>query len=141
MSWLSSQKHCDFHGFRCTYEVVTVGGLIAGEASDLGYLDWRGNPVDEARDSHWDLQDLARLSGYRLEGSGGPVPSWVTCEALNDDLIKPQGVWAFLETAQQCAGDDEVWGGAVSIHRPDWITDASWLRVLRALGWSYRPVM
>ena len=138
MTWLTSQKHCDFHGFRCTYEVVTAESVTEGDASDRGYLDWRGNAVDEARDSHGDLQDLARLSCYRFEADGGPVPSWVTCEALNDDLIKPQGAWAFLETAQHCSAGDEVWGGSISIHRPDWITDASWLRVLRLLGWSYR---
>ena len=133
-----SQKHCDFHGFRCTYEVVTVASAVAGDFSDLGYLDWQGNAVDEARDSHWDLQDLSRLSGYRFEGDGGKVPSWVTCEALMDDLIEPQGVWSFLAAAQQRTEDDEVWGGCISIHRPAWCTDASWLRVLRLLGWSSR---
>lgn len=139
MSWLTSQKHCDFHGFRCTYEVATEQSAIEGDAFDRGYLDWQGNAVDEPHDSHWDLQDLARLSCYRLEGSGGPLPDWVTCEALTDDLIDPQGPWQFLKHAQQrCADPDSVWGGAVSIHRPDWITDASWRRVLRALGWTYR---
>ncbi|NCW69403.1 MAG: hypothetical protein EBV86_12730 [Marivivens sp.] len=138
MTYVTSQKHCDVHGFRCTYEVVTVGSAIAGEASELGYLDWQGNAVNEARDSHWDLQDLSRLSVYRLEGSGGRVPDWVTCEALMDDLIKPQGVWSFLETAQQYSEDDEVWGGCITIHRPDWCTDASWLRTLKLLGWKYR---
>jgi len=108
MTYLTSQKHCDFHGFCCTYEVITAGSCEQGEALDHGYLDRYGEAVDEAYDSHWDLQDLSRLSGYRFEGDGAKVPRWLTCEA------------------------------GISIHRPDWCTDASWLRVLKLLGWSYR---
>lgn len=139
MTWLYSQKHCDFHGFRCTYEAVFHGDAIHGEASERGYLDWQGNAVDEAHESHWDLQDLARLSVYRFEGDGSRVPSWVTCEVDMEDLIRAQGVWSFLAAAQERAeGEEEVIGGCISIHRPDWCTDASWLRVLKLLGWSYR---
>jgi len=132
MTYLTSQKHCDFHGFCCTYEVITAGSCEQGEALDHGYLDRYGEAVDEAYDSHWDLQDLSRLSGYRFEGDGAKVPRWLTCEAGMDDLIKPQGVWSSLN------GTDDVLGGTISIHRPDWCTDASWLRVLKLLGWSYR---
>ena len=132
MTFNTSQKHCDLHGFRCTYEVITAESCEQGEAFGHGYLDWQGNAVDEARDSHWDLQDLSRLSGYRFEGDGGKVPSWVACDADAMDLIKPQGVWSFLDCT------DDVIGGTVFIHRPDWCTDASWLRVLKLLGWSSR---
>ena len=134
-----SQKHSDFHGFRCTYAVVTKQSCSDGDTADIGWLDWQGNPVDNARDSHWDLQDLSRLSCYRFEGDGGPLPDWVTCESLIDDLIHPTGAWSFLKQAQQATDDsDEVWSGSIWIHRPDWITDASWKRTLKLLGWSSR---
>ena len=133
MTRLVPLKHCDTYGFRCTYEVVTAESCEHGEAFDRGYLDWQGNAVDRELDSHWDLQDLARLSDYRFEGDGDRVPRWVTCEATSDDLFEPQGgVWSFLNDT------DDAIAGSISIHRPDWCTDASWLRVLKLLGWSYR---
>ena len=55
-------------GFRATYEVITAESCEQGDASDRGWLDWLGDAVDNAWDSHWDLQDLMRLQGYRLRG-------------------------------------------------------------------------
>ena len=135
MTWLYSQKHCDVHGFRCTHEThefVTAGGSEMGYVTDRGYLDWQGKAVDEAHESHWDLRDLARLSGRRFESDGAKVPDWVVCEADTTDLIKPEGAWSFLGCT------DDVIGGSIYIHRPGWCTDASWLRVLKLLGWSSR---
>ena len=36
-------------------------------------------------------------------------------------------------------GDGEPIGGSISIHRPDWITDASW-RAFAGDGWQQRPL-
>ena len=79
--------HCDHHGFRVTYETFTAESCEAGDCSDRGWLDWLGSPVDQPVDSHWDLQDLCRLQGYRFEGDGARVPRWLTCEADMSDLI------------------------------------------------------
>jgi len=91
--------------------------------------------VDNACDSHWDLQDILRLKGYRLEGDGSSVPRWLSAEADMSDLIHCARPWAFLADSPE---DQETIGGTISIHRPDWITDASWLRVCRMLGWKNR---
>jgi len=127
--------HCDHHGFRVTYETFTAESCDAGDCSDRGWLDWLGSPVDQPVDSHWDLQDLCRLQGYRFEGDGARVPRWLTCEADMSDLIHCARPWGFLAYAPD--GED-VLSGSISIHRPDWITDASWLRVCCLLGWRSR---
>ena len=127
--------HCDRYGFRATYEILTAESCEQGDAWERGWLDWLGDPVDQPVDSHWDLQDLCRLQGYRFEGDGARVPRWLTCDADMSDLIHSARPWGFL--ADVPAGD-EVLGGSISIHRPDWITDASWLRVCRLLGWRSR---
>ena len=132
MTYETSQKLCDRLGFQATYEVMTDDSVSVGDAADRGWLDWLGDAVDNASDSHWDLQDLARLKGYHFEGDGGRVPSWITCDADMSDLIHNARPWGFLA---DCS-DGEVIGGSISIHRPDWITDASWLRVCRLLGWK-----
>ena len=122
-------------GFRATYEVITAESCEAGDASDRGWLDWPGDAVDNAWDSHWDLQDLMRLQDYRLEGDGADLPRWVTADADMSDLMQRARPWGFLADHER-RGDGEPIGGSISIHRPDWITDASWLRVLRAMGWQ-----
>ena len=118
-------------GFQATYETITAESCEQGDASERGWLSWLGNAVDNAWDSHWDLQDLTRLTGYQWEGDGGNVPRWITCDADMSDLIHCARPWGFLA---DCS-DGEVIGGSISIHRPDWITDASWLRVCRLLGY------
>jgi len=133
MTYETSQKLLDRRGFRVTYETITADSCEAGDAADRGWLDWLGVPVDQAMDSHWDLQDLARLKGYRFEGDGSSIPNWVSCEADMSDLIHRARPWGFLADYSE---ESEVIGGSISIHRPNWITDASWLRVCRSLGWK-----
>ncbi len=135
MTFETSQKLLDRLGFRATYESITAESCAMGDAEEHGWLDWLGDAVDQPSDSHWDLQDLTRLVGYYFEGDGDRLPRWVTCQADLSDLIHHARPWGFLA---DCEGDSEVIGGSISIHRPDWITDASWLRVLRILGWTWR---
>ena len=137
MTFETPQKLCDRLGFQATYEVITVGSCEQGDAEERGWLGWLGDAVDQPCDSHWDLQDLKRLEGYRWEGDGSVIPRWVTADADITDLIHRARPWGFLADADALS-DSEVIGGSISIHRPDWITDASWLRVLRILGWTWR---
>lgn len=116
--------------FRVTYETVTAESAELGDFAESGYLDWQGSPVDQYSDSVWDLRDLTdRLAGCHAEGSGGRVPSWITLDPGSDFWLSP--FWRDL------AGEDAL-GVTASVHRPDWITDASWVRVCRMLGWSWR---
>jgi len=130
-------RFLDRHGFRASYEVITEASCQQGDAEQRGWLDWAGDIVDSADQSHWDLDDLKELQGYRWEGDGARVPSWVTAEADMGDLMSCRCPWRFLADVGAIS-DSEVIGGTISIHRPYWITDASWLRVLRILGWSWR---
>lgn len=122
--------YCEQHGFQATYEAITSDSAEQGDAAQRGYLDWLGDHVDNSWDSHWDLSDLLRLQGYQWSGDGSTVPRWITCWADMSDLIHHHRPWGFLA---DCEGD--LVAGDISIHRPDWITDASWLRVCRLLGW------
>lgn len=116
--------------FRVTYETVTAESAEAGDYAEAGYLDWRGCPVDQYSDSNWDLRDLTdKLAGCYAEGSGGPVPSWIVLDPQSDFWLSP--FWRDL------AGEDAL-GVTASVHRPGWITDASWIRVCRLLGWRWR---
>ena len=133
MTYETSQKLLDRRGFRVTYETITADSCEAGDAADRGWLDCLGDASINLYTSHWDLQDLARLKSYRFEGDGGSVPNWVSCEADMSDLIQRAWPWGFLA---DCPEESEVIGGSISIHRPNWITDASWLRVCRSLGWK-----
>ena len=130
-----TMSHLEQHGFQATFETMTAESLEAGDAAQRGWLNWLGDAVDDSSDSHWDLQDLMRLQGLRFEGDGSRVPSWLTCEAGMSELLHPSDPWGFLADAPD---GEEAIGGSISIHRPDWITDASWLRVCRLLGWSFR---
>ena len=121
-------------GFQATYELITAESCEQGDAADRGWLNWLGDAVDNAWDSQWDLQDLTRLTGYRWESDGSDVPRWLTCDADISDLCQRARPWGFIADHR----DGEPIGASISIHRPDWITDASWLRVCRVLGWSSR---
>lgn len=135
MTYETSQRLLDRVGFQATYEVITEASCEQGDAEERGWLDWLGDAVDHPWESHWDLQDLKRLQGYRWEGDGASVPGWVTADADMGDLMSRARPWGFLADAD-AACDSEIIGGSITIHRPDWITDASWLRVLRMLGWK-----
>ena len=119
--------------FRVTYETVTAESAEHGDAAECGWLDWRGYPVDEYYDSCWDLRDLRdltdRLAGCYAEGDGDTVPRWVTLYPQSDFWLS--SFWRILTGKVALSV-------TASVHRPDWITDASWLRVCRLLGWRSR---
>jgi hypothetical protein len=113
--------------FRVTYETVTAESAEQGDCADRGWLSWNGCPCDEYHESCWDLRDLTdKLAGCYAEGDGDTVPRWVTLDPQSDFWLSP--FWRDL------AGEDAL-SVTASVHRPDWITDASWLRVCRLLGW------
>jgi hypothetical protein len=100
-------------------------------------VDRFGQFRDEPWEGEWDLQEIVEQfgRGYRPEGDGSGVPRWLSFEASCDDLVSPCDGWSFL--GEEIDGE-EVIGGGLSVHRPDWITDGSWLRVCRLLGWRAR---
>jgi hypothetical protein len=113
--------------FRVTYETITEESAEQGDYATSGWLDWLGNPCDDYSDSAWDIRDLLdRLGGCYAEGDGAPVPRWLSLDPQSDFWLSP--FWRDL------AGDDAL-GVSASVHRPDWITNASWLRVCRLLDW------
>ena len=116
-----------FGTFRVTYETVTAESAEAGDFADHGWLSWNGCPVDNYSDSCWDFRDLLdKLAGCWAEGDGAALPRWVTLDPQSDFWLSP--FWRDL------AGEDAL-GVTAAVHRPDWITDSSWRRVCRALGW------
>lgn len=123
-----------FGEFRLTAEAISEESCAAGDAAERGWLTSWGDLADEYLESSWNLRDLVDLFGraYRPEGDGGTVPDWLTFEASCDDMISPSGGWGFL--SELLCGEEAI-GGSISVHRPGWVTDASWLRVCRLLGW------
>lgn len=117
--------------FRVTYESITEESAAIGDVASRGYVDSWGAPVDEPEASEWELRDLTdRLGGCGyVAGDGAPIPRWITVTPGTDFWLSPW--WRDL------AGPDGI-AVDCSIHRPDWITDASWLRVCRLLGWQWR---
>ena len=116
-----------YGSFRVTYETVTAESAEQGYYAEHGWLSWNGCPCDEYHESCWDLRDLLdRLAGCYAEGDGAPVPRWLSLDPQSDFWLSP--FWRDL------AGEDALWVTA-SVHRPDWITDSSWIRVCRLLGW------
>lgn len=113
--------------FRVTYETVTAESAEQGDCAARGWLSWNGSHADDYSDSVWDLRDLTdKLAGGYAEGDGDRLPRWITVDPGADFWLSP--FWRDL------AGEDAL-GVTASVHRPDWITDASWLRVCRLLGW------
>ena len=113
--------------FRVTYEVVTEDSAADGDAAERGYLSNTGSPVDDYSESAWTFQDLREhMLGFLAEGDGDNVPRWITLDGGLDFYLS--GFW------RDFAGEDAI-GASVAVHRPDWITDASWLRICRMLGW------
>lgn len=116
--------------FRVTYETVTAESAEQEDCADRGWLSWNGSPADEYSDSVWDLRDLTdKLAGCYAEGDGDRLPRWITVDPGTDFWLSP--FWRDL------AGEDAL-GVTASVHRPGWITDASWLRVCQLLGWRWR---
>ena len=118
----------------CTADVMTAESVEHGDAEIRGYVDCLGRFWDTSDHATWDLREvLAQMAGRRPEGSGGRCPDWLTFDGQNDDhLLRPDSwsAWASM-------GRDDVIGMTVSVHRPRDITDASWLRICRLLGWQY----
>jgi len=113
--------------FRVTYETITAESAECGDYAECGWLSWLGTPEDDYTGSVWDLRDLTnKLAGCHAEGTGESVPRWISLDPGSDFWLSP--FWRDL------AGEDAL-GVSASVHRPDWITDASWLRVCRVLGW------
>jgi hypothetical protein len=116
--------------FRVTYCAITEDSAACGDFAHHGYVDSWGAPVDEATSSDWDLRDLlARFGGCTAYGDGSRIPRWVT--------VSPESDFYLSSWWQDLAGEDAI-AADCSIHRPDWVTDASWLRVCRLLGWRPR---
>jgi hypothetical protein len=123
--------------FRLTAEAVSAEGCECGDVAERGWLTSWGCLADEYFDSCWDVRDVFDLlgRGYRPEGDGAVVPGWLTFEASSDDVLWPADGWRFL-----CDLDcgEEAIGGSITVHRPGWISDGSWLRFCRLLGWRAR---
>ncbi|NBS69027.1 hypothetical protein EBT31_08950 [bacterium] len=117
--------------FRVTFETITAESAELGDAAERGWLDFWGAPVDEPESSEWDLRDLLnRFAGYpETYGDGDRIPRWITVSPGSDFWL--DSWWRDLAGADALAVD-------CSVHRPDWITDASWIRVCRMLGWRWR---
>lgn len=119
----------------CTADVITAESAEAGDAEIRGYIDCLGRIWDTSDHAVWDLREvLAQMQDRWVEGSGGPCPDWLTFESQNDDHLLTPMSWS----AWSHMGQAEVIGMTVSVHRPRNITDASWLRICRLLGWRYR---
>ena len=125
--------------FPVTADVITAESAEAGDAEICGYIDSLGRWDDHWErfgtypdDCGWQLSALIEdLSGRVWEGDGSKLPRWITTESTSDDLMTRRGDWSVWEPL---ASVDGSLGMTVSIHRPGWITDASWRRVLRLIG-------
>ena len=119
-----------FGHFRVTYSSVTEDSAECGDFASQGYLDWLGNPVDEYFESEWDFRDIMnRFADSYVEGDGADVPSFVSIDPESDFWLS--SFWRGF------AGDDAI-SATAYVHRPSWISDGSWLRILRCLGWRNR---
>jgi hypothetical protein len=119
--------------FAVTYSIYSEESVESGDVAAQGYCDTSGCDV-EREDWSWALADLLQFKGYRFEGDGARIPSWISCDASMTDLFgQPSGFWRDL-----LEDESDVCSAEVSIHRPDWITNASWIRVCRLLGWTNR---
>ena len=121
--------------FRVTFDSISALSAECGSVQSCGWLDWQGNPVDDYVDSCWDFQDLRdHLSGCHPEGDGGSIPSFASFDPGMDWWLD-----SFWNGIRDHASDpDDLLGVTAYVHRPSWITDSSWLRVLRFLGWRQR---
>jgi len=117
--------------FTVTFSTVSENSIESEEFSDHGYCDTLGHSIDREEWS-WQLRDLLeQFRGYRFEGDGASVPQWITADSGCD-------IWSdrFLLGLGNSIEENMV--ASCSIHRPGWITDSSWLRVCRLLGWVQR---
>ena len=121
--------------FRVTFDCVSGLSAECGSHESCGWLDLQGNPVDDYAQSEWDFQDLRdRLIGCDAQGDGAKVPSFVSFDPGTDWWL--DSFWDGIKG--HVSDPDDLLGVTAYVHRPSWITDASWLRVLRFLGWRSR---
>lgn len=119
----------DLYIFPVTAEVITGASCEQGDAEQRGYIDWCGRWCDEP--DLWDLRQLLDTLpdpwGYP-EGDGSDLPRWLT--------IDPGMDWWQQPLCAELAADlPDTIGVSFSVHRPRDISDASWCRVCRLLGW------
>ena len=129
--------------FPVSAAVITAESAEQGDAEQRGYIDSLGRWEDYferhgtvADEDGWQLSTLLEdLSHRRWEADCYPcdLPQWLTTVSENDDLLTRKGDWTVWEPL---ASVDGAIAMIVTIHRPDWITDASWRRVCRLLGWG-----
>ena len=123
-----------FGEYRCTFSITTEESAAEGDWAATGWIDWQGTAVDEYEESSWDLSDLIdKLKGCCAEGDGARVPDFVMFDPESDFWLS--SFWRGV-AENHCGSADEVIRAEITVHRPGWITDASWLRVLRYLGWK-----
>jgi hypothetical protein len=119
-----------YGSFRVTYDVITEESAEQGDFAECGWLDCSGCPVDEYFESAWDFRELlSRFAGYYVGGDGAAIPGSVSISPESD-------FW--LSSFWRGIGGDAAITATAYIHRPGWITDGSWLRVCRAIGWRNR---
>ena len=117
--------------FPVTAQVLTSESCETGDFELCGYCDYWGRWSDEP--DCWDFRSLLEhLPGGRWEGDGSSIPRSVTLECDSDGWLT--SIWR--ELASTVDDPDDVLDVSFSVHRPHCITDASWLRVLRHLGWK-----
>jgi hypothetical protein len=116
--------------FPVTADVVTAASCKHGDYQHCGYCDNLGRWEDER--TLWCLADLLSdlpdsYSPVESDCSHG-IPRWVTIDA--------GPTWWDEAICRELASDfEDVLSVTLSVHRPPMLTDSSWLRVCRMLGW------
>lgn len=124
-----SFRKSDGYIFPVTAEAITAESCEHGDAEQHGYIDYLGNWLDEP--DTWDLRHLLDcLPSGRWEGDGSTVPRWITLEPDSDAWLDS----LYSNLAEDVPGD--VISIGLNVHQPPQLTDASWLRVCRVLGWK-----
>jgi len=112
-----------FGTFRMTAETIPNDG----ELGQFGYISSLPTWEDDYVHSDWDFRGIYdRFRGMYIVGDGANVPMFVTIYAESS---------AWLNSfCKGMMGEDDLTIN-YHIYRPGWISDASWIRVLKMLGW------
>ena len=123
-----------FGFYHCTFSLITEESAAMGDIAASGWIDWKGTAVDEPDETKWELSDLIeKLRGCLPVGDGARVPDFVTFDPESDWWLS--SFWRGV-AENHCGSADEVIRAEITVHRPGWISEASWLRVLGYLGWK-----